>query len=207
MTTKTILAFSFVFAATTSAMAKLDAQACINKYASFSVAKKLVGKPMQMGGSALVLGMTTAGSLGVVGGGVSTIGVLGGSTLGKIGDEKVAEAVFASNLAQSLLEISAGVLGPYTSQLVADLNGAIYDTGSFVPKMENEHLEFSSPLNDDLKIELKTSLNGQEIPSGKLIQATKAMLDSGSLCPITGGVLTQEEWARLIVYYVVESSK
>lgn len=183
----------------TSSLVLAEEDHCFKYYVETAKESRNIGLPLQYGGLGSTLGGTTAGVMGTASGGVVTVAIIGGSSVGSTGDSYVAEAAFASNIAQTMIEAKADVVGPYSSQMASDLNDAIYDNGKFKPEYKNGNIQYKSPLGDEVKRQLKNTLGGRKVSADDLSSATKFLIKTGGLCKVDGRILSQEDWASLIV--------
>ena len=175
---------------------------CFKYYVEIAKRFRNISLSLHYGKFGTTLGGTTAGLMGAASGGVTSVAIIGGSSVGTTGSGYSVEADFANNVGQTMIEAKADVVGPYSAQMANDLNDAIYDKGKF----KNDYILDGairwhvSPLYERVKTQLRNSLNERDISAKELSDATKFLLQNGGLCKIDGSILTQEDWAKLIVF-------
>ena len=183
---------------------------CFKYYVEIAKRSRNIALSLQYSKFGLTLGGTTAGLIIGAGGGIpgSSLGVVSGASVGSsegasVGSTEIeysTKADFVSNVAQTMIEAKADVVGPYSTQMANDLNDAIYDKGKFKSNYIYGAIRYESPLGKGVKIQLRNNLNERDISAKELSDATKFLLQNGGLCKIDGSILTQEDWAKLIVF-------
>ena len=202
------LVSSFVLSSVASADPMLE---CSNIYQRKSSVKKLesnAGTALESGGGSLaILGGTTAGMGAIatapiaVGGSVLGSSAVAGSGYGLTLNGP--EALFASVMAQMIGESEAKVIGPVTIQASTDLNDAIYINGAQLANTGDSN----SPLPNDLRFELMKMLGGNRLSANQVQAANLALFASGRLCGPQGQTLNQKQWAKAVVFNVVQTAK
>ncbi len=176
------------------------ADACLDAYSKVATNYGTAEKPLYYTGSAMTAGGTTAGMADLASGGILTVAILGGTTVAHVGSTLDVDAAFAANVLQSMNEANAQVVGPYTVQLAADLNDAIYNEGRFAVQKGTStiNITYSSndnPLSAEDQNDLSAALGEKRISAEQLQAATVLLLKTGGLC--SPG--SQNTWSRRLV--------
>jgi hypothetical protein len=180
--------------AISSSVVKISAAQCTNIYIQSARETNDKANALNQASKALVWGGVLGGTSSTLPSGVVVAAVLGGSSIGSTGSSEEAKADFTLNIAQSIVEAQAQLIGPYTAALAKDLNEAIYQTGRFATETSD-----NNPLEWTFRRQLVQQLNGRKIKPIDLLTITSALLNSGTLCTLTGQPLTQEQWALFVV--------
>ena len=95
---------------------------CLQEYINVAKNSSTVGTTLNWGFFGMILGGTVAGSSGFIAAPLATGIVVGGSTVGSVRNSYYNEAELANNIAKTILEAKANVIGPYTVQMAQSLN-------------------------------------------------------------------------------------
>ena len=179
---------------------------CFKYYVEIAKRFRNISLSLHYGKFGTTLGGTTAGLMGAASGGVTSVAIIGGSSVGTTGSGYFVKADFANNVGQTMIEAKADVVGPYSAQMANDLNDAIYDKGKFKNNSILDGAIGWHVLDERVKTQLRNSLNERDISAKELSDATKFLLQNGGLCKIDGSILTPEDWAKLIVFTTQQNS-